>query len=75
MHVSINPTVFRKSDIRGLVNIDLTLETVKLIGKAIGTYMRRRGAIFLCIGRDVRNSSDEFEKLCHAESLLRAVIK
>lgn len=62
MLVSVNPAVFRESDIRGLVNIDLTLETVELIGKAIGTYMRRKGARFLCLGRDVRKSSDEFRE-------------
>jgi len=60
MRRPINPAIFRESDIRGLVDIDLIPETVELIGKAIGTFMRRRDARLLGLGRDVRESSDAF---------------
>ncbi len=58
--VCVHPTIFRESDIRGLVGDQLTAETVETIGKAIGTFMRRGGGKFLCLGRDVRESSDLF---------------
>ncbi len=58
--VKVHPNIFRESDIRGLVGDHLTADTVELIGKAIGTFLRRGGGKFLCLGRDVRESSDLF---------------
>lgn len=56
----MNPEIFREYDIRGVVGKDLTTDTVELIGKAAGTYIRRRGGKTLTLGRDMRNSSTEF---------------
>ncbi|MFQ5915075.1 MAG: phosphomannomutase/phosphoglucomutase [Nitrospinota bacterium] len=54
---SINPAIFREYDIRGVVEEDLDVFTVRAIGRAIGTYLRvREGATFV-VGRDVRVSS------------------
>ena len=56
----INPQIFREYDIRGIVGKDLTPESVKSIGKAIGTYIRRGNGKNMVLGRDVRSSSVEF---------------
>ena len=58
----MNPQIFREYDIRGLVKEDLAPENVELIGKAIGTYIRRDGGKTLTLGWDVRTSSIEFRK-------------
>ena len=59
----MNPEIFREYDIRGLVDKDLTPETVELIGKAVGTYIRRQGGKTLTLGWDVRTSSVQFRDL------------
>ena len=59
----MNPQIFREYDIRGLVKEDLAPENVELIGKAIGTYIRRDGGKTLTLGWDVRTSSIEFRKI------------
>ena len=41
---TVNPNIFRKYDIRGLVtgdSPDITPEFATLVGKAYGTYMQR----------------------------------
>jgi len=59
----MNPAIFRQYDIRGVVGIDLTPETVALIGKAIGTYIRRQGGKTMTMGWDIRNSSILFREI------------
>jgi phosphomannomutase/phosphoglucomutase len=59
----MNPEIFREYDIRGLVDKDLTPETVELIGKAIGTYIKRQGGKTLTLGWDVRTSSILFRDI------------
>jgi phosphomannomutase/phosphoglucomutase len=59
----MNPDIFRQYDIRGIVGTDLTPETVTLIGKAIGTYIRRQGGNRLTLGWDIRNSSIQFREI------------
>jgi len=54
---TIIPHIFREYDIRGLHETELVPEAVRLIGKALGTELRRRGATSLCVGHDVRPSS------------------
>ena len=66
MTSEINPQIFREYDIRGVVGQDLTPATVQLIGKAIGTYMKRQGAKSLIVGRDVRSSSVDFRDIISA---------
>ena len=60
MKPSINLQIFREYDIRGIVDKDLTPESVTSIGKAIGTYIRRGNGKNMILGRDVRSSSVEF---------------
>lgn len=57
VHVSVNKEIFREYDIRGIVKDDLPAGVVEWIGKAYGTYMRRKGAKTVTVGRDVRTTS------------------
>jgi len=48
LNMSVNPLIFRAYDIRGIAiatekfpNVDLTPESVKLIGKGTGTYLQK----------------------------------
>ena len=56
----MNPEIFREYDIRGVVGKDLTAESVELIGKAVGTYIKRKEGKTLTLGRDMRTSSIRF---------------
>lgn len=53
----VKPTIFREYDIRGIADEDLVNENAVLLGKGIGTFLRRQGAKKLVVGRDVRLSS------------------
>ena len=57
---TINPNIFREYYIRGVVGDDLTPDSVELIGKAIGSYIKRNGGKTLTVGRDMRQSSVDF---------------
>lgn len=71
---TINPLIFRAYDIRGIALADekypvadLTPETMELIGKGTGTYLKRTyGTTNMLVGRDNR---------LHSEELQRAFIK
>ncbi len=58
--MKINPYIFRGYDLRGIVDKDLNPEIVEAIGKAYGTYLRRRKIRQAVIGRDCRLSGEEF---------------
>ncbi|MCY1000793.1 phosphomannomutase/phosphoglucomutase [Myxococcus sp. MISCRS1] len=61
----MNAHIFREYDIRGLVDKDLTAEVVELLGKGLGTIIRRNGGRFIAVGRDCRESSTRFrDSLC-----------
>jgi phosphomannomutase/phosphoglucomutase len=60
--MKFNPQIFRGYDLRGLVGSELTPELVLHIGKAYGTYLKRRGITELVVGRDSRASGPEFSK-------------
>lgn len=56
----LNPTVFREYDIRGVADRDLPSEGVELLGRAIGSFVRRRvaadrGAPRVIAGADCRS--------------------
>ena len=63
------PGIFREYDIRGIADKDLTEEDVILIGKGIGTFLKREGNIKLSVGRDCRLTSDRF-----ADKLIAGVL-
>ncbi len=56
----VNAQIFRQYDIRGIVGKDLDNEVLYLIGKAFGTYLRRKGLKNTVIGGDVRLSTRDF---------------
>jgi phosphomannomutase/phosphoglucomutase len=60
--INIDPTIFRAYDIRGIVDQNLTPETVKLIGQAIGTEAQTRGESTVIVARDGRLSGPELSK-------------
>ena len=53
---NILPTIFRSYDIRGIVEQELSEETVRLIGQAIGTVAQRQGEKTIVCARDGRLS-------------------
>lgn len=60
--MKIKPEIFRQYDIRGIVDKDLTQDTVELLGKGIGTYFRRNKRKEVALGRDCRLSSPNFSE-------------
>jgi len=60
--MTIKPEIFRQYDIRGIVDNDLTPETVELLGKGMGTYFRRRSKKRVALGWDCRLSSPAFSE-------------
>ncbi|OGP82728.1 MAG: phosphomannomutase [Deltaproteobacteria bacterium RBG_16_54_11] len=56
----MNPAIFREYDIRGVVDRDLTKETVRELGRGFGSYFARHGIKGIAVGRDCRPSSDPF---------------
>lgn len=54
----MNPLVFREYDIRGVADRDLTDELTTDLGRAFGTFLRRRNQRRIALGRDCRLSSD-----------------
>jgi phosphomannomutase/phosphoglucomutase len=57
--VDVDPTIFRAYDIRGVVNQTLTQDTVRLIGRAIGSEAIQRGRDTIVVGRDGRLSGPQ----------------
>jgi len=56
--------MFREYDIRGIAGKDMDAADVVLIGRGIGTYLRRQGNTHITVGRDCRVTSDQYsEKL------------
>ncbi len=55
----VDRSIFRAYDIRGVVGETLTLETARLIGRAVGTAVRERGLSEVVVARDGRLSGPE----------------
>ena len=60
---TMNENIFREYDIRGIVELDLTADTVYAISKAIGTFFNQNGARQIAVGFDARESSPRFRDL------------
>ena len=58
----MNETIFRANDVRGIVERDFSDDVVSGLGKAYGSYMRRRGHQKLVVGHDLRPSSPHLAK-------------
>ncbi len=59
----MNPEIFRKYDIRGIVGEDITEQDVVCIGKGFGTYLQAEDRSSIVVGRDCRLSSDRYGEL------------
>ena len=59
----MNEHIFREYDIRGVVDSDLTDETVYDLARAIGTFFKANGASNASLGRDARESSPRFRDI------------
>ena len=59
---AINPDIFREYDIRGVIGENLDVESVYVIGKAIGSEAYSRGEQSIVVGRDGRLSSPKLHK-------------
>lgn len=57
----INNEIFRAYDIRGIVDKDFDTEWVEELGRACGTWFRRRGWERAVVGHDCRHSSPEYQ--------------
>ncbi len=69
--VSLNPQIFREYDIRGIIDQDLTPDTVRILGQALGTHLGGPDGARIALSRDNRLSSPAFyqamrEGLCAA---------
>lgn len=59
----INPDIFREYDIRGIVDVDLTEETVYFLGRALSRYFQEKDAgTKVLVGRDNRLHSERLEQ-------------
>jgi len=58
----VNPQIFRQYDIRGLVDKDLTDESLYLIGKGFGSILKRKKLKTTVIAGDARLSTPRFKK-------------
>lgn len=59
----MNCNIFRENDIRGLVDEDLTPQSVEVLALAVGTFFRRRNVKCVALGRDARHSSQLFRDI------------
>jgi len=63
------PNIFKAYDIRGIVNVTLTTETVEQIGRSLGSFSLQQNQTIICVGYDGRLSSPS---LC--EALIRGLL-
>jgi phosphomannomutase/phosphoglucomutase len=59
---NLSRRIFREYDIRGIVGEDLTEESVYIIGRAYGTFLKRNNVSDAIVGRDNRLSSYSYSK-------------
>ena len=60
--MKVDPFIFRNYDIRGIVPDQLDTKQVEAIGRAFGTFLRRRKIRQAVVGRDCRLSGEKFQK-------------
>jgi phosphomannomutase/phosphoglucomutase len=52
----LDQSIFREYDIRGIADVQMPSEGVRLLGHALGSYLFRKGARAVNVGRDARLS-------------------
>ena len=68
--MQVNPHIFRGYDLRGLVGEDLSEELAENLGMAYGTMLKNQGVTKAVIGRDCRESGENY-----ATALIRGLNK
>jgi phosphomannomutase/phosphoglucomutase len=58
----MNPQMFREYDIRGITGKDMTAADAALIGRGVGTFLRRNAARSITVGRDCRLTSEAYSQ-------------
>ena len=58
--MKINPFIFRNYDIRGIADVDLDVKKVEMIGRAYGTFLRRRKIRQAVVGYDCRLTGPQY---------------
>lgn len=58
--MKVNPNIFRGYDLRGLVDKDLNPLIVEHLGRAFGTYLKRKSIFRAVVGHDSRATSPEY---------------
>ncbi len=58
----LKPTIFREYDIRGIADSDLETPDVQLLGRGLGTYLKRHSGTRVAVGCDVRLSSPRLKE-------------
>ncbi|SDU52976.1 phosphomannomutase/phosphoglucomutase [Desulfobacula phenolica] len=59
----MNPGIFREYDIRGVSGKDILEDDVISIGKAYGTLLKNQNKKIVSVGRDCRQTSEQFSNL------------
>lgn len=57
----MNPAIFRQYDIRGVVDVDLTVDAAEKLGQAFGTYAQRHDALTVSVSRDNRRHGQKLK--------------
>ena len=52
----LDQSIFREYDIRGIADTQMPSEGIRLLGHALGSYLYRKGARTVNVGRDARLS-------------------
>jgi phosphomannomutase/phosphoglucomutase len=60
--MKVNRKIFREYDIRGIYEIDLKGELPYFIGKAFGSYIKRKNINEVCVGGDNRLTTPEIKE-------------
>ena len=58
--MKVNKNIFRKYDIRGIVDEDLTDNFVEALGRSFGTFLTKKGLKSVFVGGDCRLSTERF---------------
>lgn len=61
--MNINPYIFRGYDIRGIVEKEIDEDAVLHIGRAFGTFLKRKGINNAIVGRDCRETSPLYSNI------------
>lgn len=67
--IRLNPHIFRAYDVRGRVGDDIRPDVFRLIGRAYGSLIRRKGGRSIALGQDNRLTSADL-KAAFAEGVL-----